>query len=68
MVVYPEVCKRAQEEIDQVIGHGRLPDAGDRERLVYLDSVIHETMRYYNLSTSTSSSSHLWLVCFRFSL
>jgi hypothetical protein len=37
MSLYPEVQKKAQEEIDAVVGHDRLPSFEDRERLPYVD-------------------------------
>ncbi|EIW84794.1 cytochrome P450 [Coniophora puteana RWD-64-598 SS2] len=45
MVLYPEVQKRAQEEIDKVVGTDRLPDFQDRASLPYLEAVYRETMR-----------------------
>ena len=33
MTTFPEVQKRAREEIDRVVGHERLPDFLNRERL-----------------------------------
>lgn len=45
MVLHPEVYKRAQEEIDRVIGSERLPDFDDREALPYLECVIKEVLR-----------------------
>lgn len=35
MAMHPKVLKRAQEEIDHVVGGGRLPDFHDRESLPY---------------------------------
>ncbi|KAI0945930.1 hypothetical protein AcV7_010042 [Taiwanofungus camphoratus] len=46
MVLHPEVYKRAQEEIDRVIGSERLPDFDDREALPYLECVIKEVLRW----------------------
>ncbi|KAF5344333.1 hypothetical protein D9758_013245 [Tetrapyrgos nigripes] len=47
----PEVQKRAQKELDSVLGtggsNGRLPDYTDREDLPYLSAIISETLRYY---------------------
>ncbi|KAG6373342.1 hypothetical protein JVT61DRAFT_6486 [Boletus reticuloceps] len=42
MVLYPEVQKRAQAEIDSVIGSNmsRLPVWEDRSSLAYIDAVI----------------------------
>ncbi|EEB94799.1 hypothetical protein MPER_06331, partial [Moniliophthora perniciosa FA553] len=39
--------KMAQEEIDAVVGKGRLPNLGDRGRLPYVDAVYQEVMRWY---------------------
>ena len=46
MVRYPEVYKRAQEEIDNVVGPGRLPTLADREKLPYLECVLKEAYRW----------------------
>ena len=37
MVRYPDVYKRAQDEIDRVIGRERLPTIDDRPSLPYLE-------------------------------
>ncbi|EJD42939.1 cytochrome P450, partial [Auricularia subglabra TFB-10046 SS5] len=47
MVLHPPVQKRAQEEIDRVLGHARLPEFGDRELLPYVGAVLLEVMRLY---------------------
>ncbi|KAI5122656.1 hypothetical protein M0805_007918 [Coniferiporia weirii] len=47
MVLYPEVAKRAQEEIDNVIGTDRLPTLDDRQRLPYIDCILKEVFRLY---------------------
>ena len=46
MVLYPEVQKRAQEEIDSILGHGRLPGFEDENALPYLKAVRHELLRW----------------------
>ena len=46
MVLYPEVQKRAQEEIDSILGHGRLPVFEDENALPYLKAVRHELLRW----------------------
>ena len=48
MVLHPDVYKKAQEEIDRVIGPERLPDFEDREQLPYLECVLKEVVRYVN--------------------
>jgi cytochrome P450 len=46
MVLYPEVQKRAQEEMDRVLGHGHLPQFEDEDALPYLKAVRYELMRW----------------------
>ncbi|GJE94425.1 cytochrome P450 [Phanerochaete sordida] len=46
MLLHPEVQRKAQEEIDRVVGPGRLPDFSDRDSLPYLDCVLYETIRW----------------------
>ncbi|KAH9041581.1 cytochrome P450 [Lactarius pseudohatsudake] len=46
MVLYPEVQKHAQEEIDSVLGHGHLPGFGDEDALPYLKAVLYELLRW----------------------
>jgi len=46
MMNHPEVQRRAQEEIDSVIGGQRLADFEDRASLPYVDAVLRETMRW----------------------
>ena len=47
MVLYPKAQKRAQEEIDRVVGNSRLPDFGDRESLVYVEAFFREVLRWH---------------------
>lgn len=53
MLQYPEVQKKAQEEIDQVIGSSRLPSHSDRKKLPYVENVVRETFRWEPVGTST---------------
>ncbi|KAG1855609.1 cytochrome P450 [Suillus subluteus] len=46
MVLYPDIQKRAQAEIDSVIGRDRLPTFEDRGSLPYIDAVVRETYRW----------------------
>lgn len=45
MVMNPEVVKKAQEEIDRVVGHDRLPSFSDRPNLPYVEAVCKEVLR-----------------------
>ena len=46
MVLYPDAFKKAQEEIDRVVGPERLPEWEDRAALPYLDCLMKEVYRY----------------------
>jgi len=46
MVLFPEVQKRAQEEIDCVIGKGRLPTSEDRDSMPYMEGIMRELQRW----------------------
>ncbi|KAG2132215.1 cytochrome P450, partial [Suillus cothurnatus] len=46
MVLYPDVQRRAQGEIDSVVGRDRLPTFEDRASLPYVESVLRETLRW----------------------
>ncbi|KAJ8690632.1 hypothetical protein PTI98_012043 [Pleurotus ostreatus] len=47
MVLYPEVFKKAQREIDAVIGRQRLPTFQDVGSLPYLDCLVKEVYRWH---------------------
>ena len=46
MALYPEVQKRAQAEIDAVVGSNRLPDFHDRPSLPYINAIVKELSRW----------------------
>lgn len=50
MILYPEVQQAAKEEIDRVIGNGRLPNFNDRANLPYLEAVWKESFRWHTLA------------------
>ncbi len=45
MVRNAGVLRKAQEELDRVVGPDRLPEFGDRESLPYLNAVLEELYR-----------------------
>jgi hypothetical protein len=47
MVLYPEVQRKAQAEIDAVVGKDRLPDFSDRPLLPYVSAVCEEALRWH---------------------
>ncbi|KAI1433056.1 cytochrome P450 oxidoreductase OrdA-like protein [Xylaria sp. CBS 124048] len=46
LTLYPEIQAKAREEIDRVVGSGRLPAYNDRDRLPYVTAVVTETLRW----------------------
>ena len=46
MAVNPKAQKKAQAQIDAVVGRKRLPMIEDRPSLPYIDAMLRETLRY----------------------
>uniref|UniRef100_A0A2I3H481 Cytochrome P450 family 2 subfamily D member 6 n=1 Tax=Nomascus leucogenys TaxID=61853 RepID=A0A2I3H481_NOMLE len=46
MILHPDVQRRVQQEIDDVIGQVRRPEMGDQARMPYTTAVIHEVQRF----------------------
>ena len=49
MAMYPDVQKKAQAELDAVVGPHRLPEFDDLKSLVYVNAVIRETLRWHTV-------------------
>ncbi|KAH8100255.1 cytochrome P450 [Cristinia sonorae] len=47
MMLYPEAQKRAQEELDRVVGPDRLPTFADWPNLPYVTGLLRETIRWH---------------------
>ncbi|KAM0198402.1 hypothetical protein ACHAPI_003925 [Fusarium lateritium] len=50
MVIYPDVQKRAQEEMDRVAGASRLPSLSDKHNLPYINAIAQEALRWHTLA------------------
>ena len=46
MASFPEIQKRAQAELDAVIGPRRLPTFADKDKLPYIAALIKECLRW----------------------
>ncbi|KAL0931244.1 cytochrome p450 oxidoreductase [Colletotrichum truncatum] len=50
MTLYPDIQKKAQAEIDRVIGSERLPNLDDRENLPYIEALLSEVFRWHPIA------------------
>lgn len=46
MMLHPEVLKKAQAEVESVVGSDRLPTMADRPHLPYVESIMSEVWRW----------------------
>jgi cytochrome P450 len=46
MVLYPQVARKAQDEIDRVVGPERMPTFDDLKDLPYIDAIVKEVLRW----------------------
>nr|AAH87906.1 Cytochrome P450, family 2, subfamily d, polypeptide 40 [Mus musculus] len=53
MILHPDVQRRVQEEIDEVIGQARRPEMADQARMPYTNAVIHEVQRFADIAPMT---------------
>lgn len=49
MVLFPDVQRKAQMELDRVIGNERLPSFADRPHLPYIEALVSEVLRWNNV-------------------
>ena len=59
MVLFPDVQKAAQEEIDRVVGSDRLPAYSDRPYLPYVNAMTKEAFRWHTVGPVGELSWHL---------
>ncbi|XP_055455177.1 cytochrome P450 2D9-like, partial [Psammomys obesus] len=50
MILHPDVQRRVQQEIDEVIGQVRRPEMADQARMPYTNAVVHEVQRFADIS------------------
>ncbi|KAF9457683.1 cytochrome P450 [Collybia nuda] len=46
LMTNPHILKKAQQEIDGVVGYGKLPDFDDEHSLPYITAIIKEALRW----------------------
>jgi cytochrome P450 len=57
LVLFPQVQRRAQAELDAVIGRDRLPTFDDRPRLTYIEALCKELLRWQMVTPMGTSFS-----------
>jgi len=57
LALHPEVLKKAQSEIDAVVGSERLPTFADRPHLPYVNALVLEVFRWHTV-VPTGKSHH----------
>lgn len=57
MCMFPEAQKKAQAELDAIVGNDRLPMAADRPSLPYLNALMKEVVRWGPVESSMSTSA-----------
>ncbi|THG93655.1 hypothetical protein EW026_g7640 [Hermanssonia centrifuga] len=72
MVLYPDVLRHAQAELDSVIGRGRTPTFEDRPELPYIGAIVKEVFSVINgpsfyrysseMYTGTTVFQNLWAI------
>lgn len=50
MLLYPDVQRKAQAELDAVLGEAVLPVATDRGRLPYVSAIVKEALRWHSVA------------------
>jgi hypothetical protein len=50
MIKFKHVQRKAQEEIDRVVGKDRLPNFEDREKLPYINALVKEITRWWPIA------------------
>lgn len=63
MVLHPEAQKRAQNEIDSIVGRDRLPTFQDYEQLPYVRALVKETMRWRGVAPLSTFETVLGKGC-----
>ena len=49
MLRHPDVQKRAQDELDAIVGADRLPQLSDKPSLPYVSALVKELLRWHNV-------------------
>jgi cytochrome P450 len=67
MVLFPEVQRKAQAEIDAVIGSERLPTLADQPHLPYVNALATEILRWNCVTPLGMDSCYIFVVKLNYS-
>lgn len=62
MVQNPDIQKKAQQEVDKVVGRDRLPDFSDDTSIPYVEAIIKEVNRWKPVTPLGMSSTTASLI------
>ncbi|KYO44826.1 cytochrome P450 2G1 [Alligator mississippiensis] len=65
LLKYPDVAAKIREEIEEVVGRGRLPAMADRSRMPYTNAVLHEIQRFCDIIPRSLPHAVTRDTCFR---
>ena len=60
MLVHPEAQKRAQDELDVVVGRARVPTFADMPSLPYIHAMVKEIIRWRPVTPMAVYASYSW--------
>ncbi|CAB1339270.1 unnamed protein product [Coregonus sp. 'balchen'] len=49
MALYPNIQEKVHKEINSVMGSGKSPTLEDKQRMPYVEAVLHEVLRFCNI-------------------
>ncbi len=49
----PDIQRKAQDEVDKVVGTDRLPEMSDRDSLPYVNRIMREALRFAPVAPSS---------------
>ena len=52
--LHPHALRKAQAELDAVVGSGRLPDFEDRDALPYFNALLLEVLRWHTVAPTSA--------------
>ena len=58
MAMYPEAQRKAQKEVDSIIGSGRFPTIEDQEETIYIQALILELFRWHQVTPLGTQAFH----------